>query len=104
MFLAVTAEEKGLLGSEYTQPIPSIRSPRRSADLNIDALDDSGSEKNFTVRGTAKLDLLDDLIAAGKRRAATSRPTRTPRAGGFYRSDHFSFAKWRTSDQLHAGQ
>jgi Zn-dependent M28 family amino/carboxypeptidase len=52
-----------------------------------------GPEKNFSISGTAKLDLLDDLIAAGKQEGRYFTPDPHPESGGFYRSDHFSFAK-----------
>jgi Zn-dependent M28 family amino/carboxypeptidase len=52
-----------------------------------------GPEKNFSISGTAKLDLLDDLVAAGKAENRYFTPDPHPESGGFYRSDHFSFAK-----------
>jgi Zn-dependent M28 family amino/carboxypeptidase len=52
-----------------------------------------GPAKNFSISGNAKLDLLDDLIAEGKREGRYFSPDPKPEAGHFYRSDHFSFAK-----------
>ena len=66
VFLAVTAEEKGLLGSEYYATHPLYSLGKTVADLNVDAWQPVGRQKNFTIRGTAKLDLVDDVIAAGK--------------------------------------
>ena len=48
---------------------------------------------NFSIAGTARLDLLDDLIAEGKREGRAFVPDPHPETGGFFRSDHFTFAK-----------
>jgi Zn-dependent M28 family amino/carboxypeptidase len=93
VFLAVTAEEKGLLGSEYYATHPLYPLGKTVGVLNTDSLGVWGSEKNFSISGTAKLDLLDDLIAAGKQQGRYFTPDPHPESGGFYRSDHFSFAK-----------
>ena len=93
VFLAVTAEEKGLLGSEYYATHPLYSPGKTVADLNVDAWQPVGRQKNFTVRGTAKLDLVDDVIAAGKAQGRYFTPDPHPETGGFYRSDHFPFAK-----------
>ena len=62
--------------------------------LNTDALNVySGRQKNFSIAGTARLDLLGDLIAEAKREGRYFTPDPHPESGGFYRSDHFSFAK-----------
>jgi Zn-dependent M28 family amino/carboxypeptidase len=93
VFLAVTAEEKGLLGSEYYATHPLYPLAKTVGVLNTDSMGVWGSEKNFSISGTAKLDLLDDLIAAGKQQGRYFTPDPHPESGGFYRSDHFSFAK-----------
>ncbi|HEX3675975.1 MAG TPA: M28 family metallopeptidase [Sphingomicrobium sp.] len=93
VFLAVTGEEKGLLGSEYYATHPLYGVGKTVADFNVDAWQPVGRQKNFTIRGTAKLDLVDDVIAAGKRQGRYFTPDPYPETGGFYRSDHFSFAK-----------
>jgi len=93
VFLAVTAEEKGLLGSEYYATHPLYPTGKTVADLNVDAWNPYGRQKDFTVRGTAKLDLIDDVIAAGKRQGRYYVPDPHPETGGFYRSDHFPFAR-----------
>ncbi|MFL6760934.1 MAG: M28 family metallopeptidase [Sphingomicrobium sp.] len=93
VFLAVTAEEKGLLGSEYYATHPLYPLAKTVAVLNTDAMNVWGAEKNFSIRGTARLDLLDDLIAAGKTEGRYFTPDPHPETGGFYRSDHFTFAK-----------
>jgi len=93
VFLAVTAEEKGLLGSEYYATHPLYPLAKTVGVLNTDAMNVWGAEKNFSIRGTARLDLLDDLIAAGKTEGRYFTPDPHPETGGFYRSDHFTFAK-----------
>jgi len=93
VFLAVTAEEKGLLGSEYYATHPLYPIAKTVGVLNTDSLGVWGPEKNFSISGTAKLDLLDDLIAEGKTQGRYFTPDPHPESGGFYRSDHFSFAK-----------
>ncbi|HEY4071241.1 MAG TPA: M28 family peptidase, partial [Sphingomicrobium sp.] len=93
VFLAVTAEEKGLLGSEYYATHPLYAPGKTVANLNVDAWQPVGRQKNFTIRGTAKLDLVDAVVAAGKRQGRYFTPDPHPETGGFYRSDHFSFAK-----------
>jgi Zn-dependent M28 family amino/carboxypeptidase len=93
VFLAVTAEEKGLLGSEYYATHPLYPIATTVGVLNTDSMGMWGPEKNFSISGTAKLGLLDDLIAEGKREGRYFTPDPHPETGGFYRSDHFSFAK-----------
>jgi Zn-dependent M28 family amino/carboxypeptidase len=93
VFLAVTGEEKGLLGSTYYAAHPLYPLATTVADLNVDAWIPDGRQKNFTIRGTAKLDLVDDVIAAGKAQGRYFTPDPHPETGGFYRSDHFPFAK-----------
>ncbi|HEY1604805.1 MAG TPA: M28 family metallopeptidase [Allosphingosinicella sp.] len=93
VFLAVTAEEKGLLGSEYYAANPIYPLAKTAGVINMDALGVYGPARNFSISGAAKLGLLDDLIAEGRRRGRSFMPEPHPEAGGFYRSDHFSFAK-----------
>jgi Zn-dependent M28 family amino/carboxypeptidase len=93
LFLAVTGEEKGLLGSKYYAAHPLYPLGKTVGVLNVDVMNVWGREKNFTIRGTAKLGLLDDLIAEGKLQGRYYSPDPHPETGGFYRSDHFSFAQ-----------
>jgi Zn-dependent M28 family amino/carboxypeptidase len=93
VFLAVTAEERGLLGSEYYATHPLYPLAKTVGVLNTDSMGVWGPEKNFFISGTARLDLLDDLIAVGKTEGRYFTPDPHPENGGFYRSDHFSFAK-----------
>src|SRR6476646_4652386 len=93
VFLAVTAEEKGLLGSEYYAQNPLFPAARTAGVINTDGGSIYGPAKNFTISGSAKLGLLDMLIAEGKKQGRYYSPDPHPEAGHFYRSDHFSFAK-----------
>jgi Zn-dependent M28 family amino/carboxypeptidase len=93
LFIAVTGEEKGLLGSTYYATHPLYPLAKTVADLNVDAWIPDGRQKNFTIRGTAKLDLVNDVVAAGKAQGRYFTPDPHPETGGFYRSDHFPFAK-----------
>ena len=93
VFLAVTAEEKGLLGSEYYATHPLFPAAKTAGVLNTDGGSIYGPAKNFTISGTAKLDLLDMLIAEGKKQGRYYSPDPHPEHGSFFRSDHFSFAK-----------
>ncbi|OOG36239.1 M28 family metallopeptidase [Rhodanobacter sp. C05] len=93
VFLNVTAEEKGLLGSEYYAANPLYPLAKTAGVLNMDALDPNGPARNFTISGSAKLGLLDDLIADAKKFDMSYTADPKPEAGHFFRSDHFSFAK-----------
>jgi Zn-dependent M28 family amino/carboxypeptidase len=93
VFLNVTAEEKGLLGSEYYASKPLYPLAKTVADINMDALDPMGPARNFTTSGSAQSDLLDALIADGKTFGLAYAPDPHPEAGHFFRSDHFPFAK-----------
>jgi Zn-dependent M28 family amino/carboxypeptidase len=93
IFLNVTAEERGLLGSEYYASKPLYPVARTVANINMDALDPNGPAHNFTTSGSVQSDLLDTLIAdAGKMGLAYATDPH-PEAGHFFRSDHFPFAK-----------
>ncbi|MET0225461.1 MAG: M28 family metallopeptidase, partial [Dokdonella sp.] len=93
VFLNVTAEEKGLLGSEYYASKPLYPLAKTVADINMDALDPMGPARNFTTSGSARSDLLDLLIADGKTFGLAYAADPHPEAGHFFRSDHFPFAK-----------
>jgi Zn-dependent M28 family amino/carboxypeptidase len=93
VFLAVTAEERGLLGSEYYGANPLYPLGTTVGMLNTDALSTAGPARDFSISGSARLDLLDDLIAEGKKQGRSFTPDARPEAGSFYRSDHFTLAK-----------
>ncbi|ADG09359.1 peptidase M20 [Caulobacter segnis] len=93
LFLAVTAEEKGLLGSEYYSANPLFPLATTVGDINIDALSAAGPAKDVTTSGDGKVDLQDMLVAKATAKGRYFSPDPVPQAGHFYRSDHFPFAK-----------
>ena len=93
MFLAVTAEESGLIGSEHYAEQPLVPLEKTAAVINIDALVPLGRAKDVEVIGFGASQLEDLLAAAAKSRGRTLMPDRRSEAGYFYRSDHFNFAK-----------
>ncbi|HEU5285175.1 MAG TPA: M28 family metallopeptidase [Sphingomicrobium sp.] len=93
VFLAVGAEEKGLLGSEYYASNPLYPLAKTAGVLNTDVMGTWGRARNFSIRGSARLDLLDRVIAEGARQGRRFTPEPNPGAGSFFRSDHFPFAK-----------
>ncbi|WP_406694167.1 M28 family metallopeptidase [Sphingomonas cannabina] len=93
VFLAVTAEESGLLGSAYYGDHPVYPLNRTVGGINMDALSLAGPSRNVVVIGKGKSELdayLNRALAAQGRRAD---PDPMPQNGYYYRSDHFSFAK-----------
>ena len=93
LFLAVTAEEKGLLGSTYYAANPLYPLGKTVGVLNTDSMGVFGPARDFSISGTAKLGLLDDLVQEGSKMGRTFTPDPHPESGGFYRSDHFPMAK-----------
>ena len=93
VFLAVTAEEKGLMGSEYYAANPLYPLAATAGVINIDAISPKGPARDFTISGSAKVDLIDQLVATAKKWNVTYTPDPKPEAGHFFRSDHFPFAK-----------
>jgi Zn-dependent M28 family amino/carboxypeptidase len=93
VFMAVTAEEKGLLGSEYYANNPLYPIGKTAGMINTDVLGVLGPERDFTVRGNQKFGLLDILVDEATKRGRRYTPDPHPETGGFYRSDHFTLAK-----------
>jgi Zn-dependent M28 family amino/carboxypeptidase len=93
VFLTVTAEEQGLLGSEYYATHPIYPLNKTVADLNMDALGDYGETNDFAVTGKGQNDIEDYVAAIAKDEGKTITGDKNPGAGGYYRSDHFEFAK-----------
>ena len=93
LFLAVTAEEQGLLGSRYYTGQPLYPLAQTVAAINMDVLNVLGRTRDVTVvgMGQSSLDELAERIAT--RRGRTLRPDPEPEKGFYYRSDHFEFAK-----------
>ncbi|MDP9421897.1 MAG: M28 family metallopeptidase [Pseudomonadota bacterium] len=93
LFLFVAAEEKGLLGSEYYAANPLYPLGKTAGVINTDSMGIYGPAKNFSISGLVKLELLDMLIAEGKKQNRYFSPDPRPEAGGFFRSDHFPFSQ-----------
>jgi Zn-dependent M28 family amino/carboxypeptidase len=93
VFLAVTAEESGLLGSKYYAENPVYPLSQTVGGVNMDAFSMTGPAKNLTVVGMGKSGLDDYLNAAAKAEGRLPEREPTPEKGFYYRSDHFSFAK-----------
>ncbi|SNT21513.1 M28 family metallopeptidase [Sphingopyxis indica] len=93
VFLAVTAEESGLLGSEYYAKNPIFPLARTVGGVNMDALNSAGPARDIVVvgRGKSDLDAYLEKVAAAEKRTLVDEPT--PEKGFYYRSDHFSLAK-----------
>ena len=93
VFVFVTGEESGLLGSEYFAAHPTVPVDRIVANLNVDGGNLLGRVRDLTVLGDTKSSLGPQLAALLKPAGMTLAPEDHPEQGHFYRSDHFSFAK-----------
>jgi len=93
MFVAVTAEESGLLGSEYFAAHPPIPVAQMVGGLNMDNLYSVGKTRDITVIGFGKSELEDDLRTAAARQGRVPAQEPSPEKGFYYRSDHFNLAK-----------
>jgi Zn-dependent M28 family amino/carboxypeptidase len=93
LFLMVTAEEKGLLGSEYYSLNPLYPLAKTVANINIDGVNQWGRTKDISVIGLGASDLDDYLRQAAQEQGRTITPDPEPEKGFYYRSDHFNFAK-----------
>jgi len=93
MFLAVTAEEQGLLGSEYYGSHPLVPVNKTVANINIDAMQASGKTKDIIAVGFGQSELEDYLVEAAKKQGRVVVKDSNPSAGYYFRSDHFNFAK-----------
>ena len=93
MFVAVTAEESGLLGSEYFAAHPPIPVAQMAGGLNMDNLYSVGKTRDMTVIGYGKSELEDDLVRATAKQGRVPKQEPAPEKGFYYRSDHFNLAK-----------
>ncbi|TMO88253.1 M28 family metallopeptidase [Pseudoalteromonas ruthenica] len=91
-FLAVTAEEQGLLGAKYYAANPVIDIDKTVANINMDSLNLLGKVKDISVVGMGKSELDDMLSEAAKMQQRSVSGDPKPSSGGYYRSDHFAFA------------
>ena len=93
LFVAVTAEEKGLIGSKYYAENPIYPLEKTVAEINMDGLNQYGRTKDITVVGLGNSTLDDVLRQAAAEQGRVLRPDAEPEKGFYYRSDHFNFAK-----------
>lgn len=93
LFAFVTAEESGLLGSQYFGEHPPVPARDIVADLNMDEVNPEGPVRDLVVLGANKSSLGPELAASIKPFGMRLTPEAHPEAGSFYRSDHFSLAR-----------
>lgn len=93
LFLFVTAEESGLLGSEYYGEHPTVPVASIIANLNVDGGNILGRVRDLTVLGANKSSLGSSLAVMIRANGMRITPEAHPERGLFYRSDHFSLAK-----------
>ncbi len=93
LFTAVTAEEQGLLGSEYLGKHPPIPAGKIALDLNYDDVPPLGSPEEVEVSGSERTTFYPIVQALAKEFRLNIRPDARPEAGHYYRSDHFSLAR-----------
>ncbi len=92
LFLAVTAEEGGLKGSEYYAAHPIVPLAKSAIDLNYDALAPQGRAKDVVLTGAERTTVWPLAQQLAKRVGLDISPDAQPEAGHYFRSDHFSFA------------
>ncbi len=93
IFAGVTAEEQGLLGSEYLGKHPPVPAGKIALDLNYDDVKPLGAPEEVEVTGAERTTFYPWVQATAKEFRLAIRPDALPQAGHFYRSDHFSLAR-----------
>jgi Zn-dependent M28 family amino/carboxypeptidase len=93
LFLSVTAEEKGLLGSQYYAEHPLYPLKDTLGEINMDGLNVHGLTRDITVIGLGNSQLDNYLQQVAAEQGRTVRPDPEPEKGFYFRSDHFNFAK-----------
>ena len=93
LFLSVTGEEKGLLGSQYYGRAPLYPLTKTLANINIDGANPHGRTSDIVVIGNGASTIDDIGVAVAKEQGRTVLPDAQPEKGSYYRSDHFEFAK-----------
>ena len=93
LFLVVTAEEQGLLGSQYYATNPLYPLAKTLANINMDGLNTGGRTGDLVVVGYGASELDDYAREAATEQGRTLKPDAEPEKGFYYRSDHFNFAK-----------
>ena len=93
LFLAVTAEEQGLIGARYYALNPLYPLAKTAAVINMDGVQVRGRTKDLTVIGLGNSTLDDVIQAVAAQQGRVVKPDAEPEKGFYYRSDHFEFAK-----------
>ena len=93
LFLAVTCEEQGLLGSEYYAQHPIYAPEKTVGVINMDGLNILGRTNDMTISGEGKSYMDSIARSVLNKYGRKLNPDPTPEKGGYFRSDHFSFAK-----------
>ncbi|MCJ9428092.1 M28 family metallopeptidase [Kordiimonas marina] len=93
LFLSVTGEEQGLLGSAYYGDHPLFPLAKTVGGLNMDGLNNYGPTKDITIIGLGNSHLDDYIRKAAANQGRVLDPDPEPEKGGFYRSDHFELSK-----------
>ena len=93
IFLAVTAEENGLLGAKYYSENPLYPLAKTVANINMDGVNQWGRTRDIVVIGLGNSTLDDVVKDIAQQNGRTVKPDAEPEKGFFYRSDHFEFAK-----------
>ncbi len=93
LFASVTAEEQGLLGSEYLGKHPPLPAGKITLDLNYDDIPPLGSPEEVEISGSERTTFYPTAQALAQEFRLAIRPDSHPEAGHYYRSDHFSLAR-----------
>ena len=93
LFLAVTAEEKGLLGSNYYASNPLYPLAQTVANINMDGANQFGRTEDLVVIGSGATTIEDVAAGIAAEQGRSLSPDPRPQVGSYYRSDHFEFAK-----------
>ena len=93
IFASVTAEEQGLLGSEYLGQHPPVPAKAISLDINYDMILPVGVPREINVNGAQRTTFYPEVEATAKRFDLKIVPDPRPEAGSYYRSDHFSLSR-----------
>ncbi len=93
VFVAVTAEEQGLLGSAFYADNPVFPLATTAAEFNIDGINYAGKTKDISIIGSGNSELEDMLKVEVDRQKRVIKPDSSPEKGYYFRSDHFNLAK-----------
>ncbi len=93
IFLSVTGEEQGLLGSAWYAQNPIYPLNKTVAEINMDGINPYERTKDLVITGEGQSELEDYVIAEAKKQGRYIAPETHPEGGHYFRSDHFNFAK-----------